>query len=164
MAIEVEVNLAMEPEEAQDCVKDPLRLAPICDSSGLTEQFADLLQRAAQVVLQSHGTEDAEIAITLLGDEAIAQMNQRFLGHEGCTDVIAFPLYQSGEGVLGDIYIGFQQADRQAMEHGVDLAEELVRLAIHGVLHVLGHQHSSRESEDDAMWAAQEEFLRQVLP
>ena len=105
----------------------------------------------------------AEISVALVDDAGIAVLNERFLAHEGPTDVLAFSLGDAAD-VVGDIYVGFEQASRQAAELGISLAEELVRLAIHGTLHVLGHEHPEGGGrEDSAMFALQERLVRLAM-
>lgn len=124
---------------------------------------AALLRRAARAALLREAP-SAELSITLLDDDAMAEMNQRWLGHAGPTDVISFPLYESGEPVVGDVYIGYDQVVRQAREHGLPIREELARVAVHGALHVLGHDHPEGGRRlRSAMWQLQEEILEGVL-
>lgn len=137
---------------------------------GREPPFADpaairrLLQVAARAVLQRDRTVAAELSITLLDDDRIAALNRQYLAHDGPTDVISFPLYEAGETVVGDIYIGADQAARQAAGNAVPLAEELVRLTVHGVLHVLGHDHPAGDDRvDSEMWQLQEEIVQQVV-
>lgn len=123
-----------------------------------------LLTRAVRVTLAAHQVDGAEVSLTLLGDAQIAALNERYLGHEGPTDVISFPLYGPGEPPLGDVYIGVDQALRQALECGVPPAEELARLAVHGTLHVLGCDHpDGPEREKSPMWEKQEAIVREVI-
>jgi len=119
-----------------------------------------LLERASVAAAEARGVADAEISLTLLGDAAIADLNRRFLRHDAPTDVIAFALYDDGESPVGDVYLGYQQALRQAGEHGVPIDQELARLAVHGTLHVLGEEHP--EGEDrvaSPMWSLQERIV-----
>ena len=88
-------------------------------------------------------------------------MNRRYLRHDHVTDVISFPLWEIDEPPVGDIYIGYEQAQRQAEEAGVALEQEIARLAIHGTLHVLGHEHPDDETRTTSkMWQLQETILR----
>jgi probable rRNA maturation factor len=101
-----------------------------------------------------------EISLTLVDDEAMAVLNRRWLGREGPTDVIAFDLGEGTE-LVGDVYIAPETARRNAAIFGVPLDEELLRLAIHGTLHVLGHDHPEGEGrEDSPMFRLQEQLLR----
>lgn len=122
----------------------------------------DVLSRAVRHVLDNQGVEEAEISLTLLDDEGITALNRQYLSRDRTTDVIAFAL-GGGEAVLGDVYLGLDQARRQAEEVGVTLEEELVRLAVHGTLHVLGHDHpEGPERMESPMFALQEELVRQL--
>ena len=119
---------------------------------------------AARDTLAECGVEDAELSVTLLGDRAIARLNREWLGHDGTTDVLSFPLFADGEAPVGDVYIGVPQARRQAEALGVTLREELCRLAIHGTLHVLGYDHpESNARERSKMWRTQERILAKVM-
>ena len=123
----------------------------------------DRLRSAVRFTLAAEGVEEAEISLTLLDDEAIRALNRTYLERDRPTDVIAFSLSAEGPP-LGDVYVGLDQAGRQAEELGVSLDEELVRLAVHGTLHVLGHQHPEGEGrEESAMFRRQEELVRRLV-
>jgi probable rRNA maturation factor len=123
-----------------------------------------LIRRAVRATVEDAGHAEAEISITLLDDEAIAAMNREHLDHDGITDVISFALWERGEVPVGDVYIGVAQAARQASALDVAVAEEIVRLAIHGALHVLGHDHADGEDRSTGeMWQVQERLVREVL-
>jgi probable rRNA maturation factor len=127
-------------------------------------QARSLLRRAARAVFSAEGLTTAELTITLLDDEAIASLNRQYLDHAGPTDVIAFALHAPGEPPLGDLYIGWDQALRQAASHGEEPAVELARLAVHGTLHILGYDHpEGTEREAGSMWRYQENILRKVI-
>ena len=124
----------------------------------------DLLRSAVDLVLREAGVSDGEISLALLDDQAIRELNRTYLGRDRPTDVIAFALHEEGESVLGDIYVGHEQAVRQAGDLAVPLIEELVRLAIHGTLHVLGHDHPETDARFDSdMFRLQERLVRDLL-
>ena len=123
-----------------------------------------LLAEGCEAVLAEEGIQEGEISITLLEDEGILGLNQEYFGRDRPTDVIAFALHAPGDPVLGDVYLGFEQARRQASELDVPLDEELLRLVIHGVLHVLGYEHPEGEDRwESGMFLKQEKLLRSVL-
>jgi probable rRNA maturation factor len=123
-----------------------------------------LMARAARAALRHEGVRNGEVSITLLDDAEIAEMNRDFLSHDGPTDVISFALYEPGEDPVGDVYVGWDQAVRQAEANGVTPEEELVRLAVHGTLHVLGYDHpDGAERLASEMWQLQEVIVAEVL-
>jgi len=129
--------------------------------------FADvparLLEGAVRHALAAERRSDVEVSIALLGDEQMRELNRRYLDRDGTTDVIAFGLGE-GDELVGDVYIGVDQARRQAEELGLPFREELARLAIHGVLHVLGHDHPEGPGREScAMFRLQERILREAL-
>jgi len=125
----------------------------------------ELLEAAAFAVLDAEDVSDGQISVTILGDEPIRELNIRWRGHDWIPDVLSFALHASGESPVGDIYVGLDQASRQAREHDVPVEEELVRLVIHGALHVLGYDHPEGEDRDGSeLYRRQEELVRSVLP
>lgn len=121
-------------------------------------------EAAVRHVLSAEGIDAAEISVAFLSDAEIATLNESYLSHEGTTDVISFALHASGERPLGDVYVGADQARRQAAELGVDAGEELLRLAVHGTLHVLGYEHPEEVGrEQSQMYRRQEELLASFL-
>ncbi|MBI4540025.1 MAG: rRNA maturation RNase YbeY [Gemmatimonadetes bacterium] len=122
------------------------------------------MRRAVASTLRAERCRDGEVSVTLVDDRTIALLNRRYLRRRGPTDVIAFALHEPGAPVLGDVYIGVDQAMRQAAELGVAPHEELVRLAVHGVLHVLGYDHpEGAEREESQMARRQEVLVRRVM-
>jgi probable rRNA maturation factor len=106
------------------------------------------------------------LSITFVGRAAISELNRRYLGHRGPTDVISFGLERTGKrgAVIGDIYICPQVASDNAKRQGVPIGEEVLRLVVHGVLHVLGHDHPTGASRiASPMWRRQERILARVL-
>jgi probable rRNA maturation factor len=135
---------------------------PSDPSSGewTAEGLEALLERAVLAALEDAGVSGAELSVTLLDDAEIQSLNDRYLGKDQPTDVISFSLPGPGGEVVGDIYIGAQQARRQPGPW----MEELVRLAIHGTLHVLGHDHPEDEARySSPMFQVQERLVRDVL-
>ncbi len=124
-----------------------------------------LIRRAVSLALQREEIEEGELSIAFLEDEPIRVLNERWRGHDWIPDVLSFALHDPGEPPIGDIYIGFEQAARQAEEQGVTEREELVRLAVHGVLHVLGYAHPETESgrAKSELFRKQEAVVREVV-
>ena len=131
-------------------------------SSVLTNQ----LKKAIAATLDSEYVQ-GDVTLLITDDGAIADLNQRFLGNPGPTDVLSFPTLPTddafipapgAEPYLGDIVIAYPYAAAQAARFGRDIAGELMLLAVHGTLHLLGYDHAEPE-EKTAMWARQDAIL-----
>ena len=121
-----------------------------------------LLKQAIHQTLIEEGR-TGEFSITLLGDQEMEKLNTRYLGRNVTTDVLAFSM-GTDELALGDVYVCVDQASRQAKEHEIPLDEELVRLVVHGALHVLGHDHPEDAGRfTSPMFKLQERLVRQVF-
>lgn len=132
--------------------------------SGATGGFPpSAVRRAVTTVLGGEGRE-AFIAVTFLGLRRMQQLNRDYKHHDRPTDVISFSLPQPDGSLAGDIYLCRAVAAREARRHGVSVREEVLRLVVHGTLHVLGYDHPEGEGrEGSAMWASQERYVRQVV-
>src|SRR5579859_6914969 len=95
------------------------------------------LRSTAQKLLRVLGQADATLSIALVNDPAIRQLNRRYRGKNKPTDVLSFV----AEEPLGDVAISVDTARRQAAGYGTPLQNEIHRLLIHGILHLLGHDH-----------------------
>jgi rRNA maturation RNase YbeY len=116
--------------------------------------------RGAQAVIQGE-RRTAILSVAFIGRDRMRALNARWKGKDRVTDVLAFSLAGPGEIVAGDIYICPWVASREATARGIPLRRELLRLVVHGVLHVLGHDHPEDESRyASAMWTRQERLLR----
>jgi probable rRNA maturation factor len=101
---------------------------------------ATSLQRLVRKVLAFEGIASAEIGIRLVGDRSMAGLNRRWLGHEGPTDVITFPLSDETDPVVvGDIVVSTETARRVAGEFGWQARHELAYYVVHGLLHLAGY-------------------------
>lgn len=124
------------------------------------------VREAAVAVLRAARVRDAMLSFAFVGPRAMARLNREHLGHAGPTDVISFGFAPAGDGapVVGDVYICPDVARENARAHGSGVREELLRLVIHGTLHVLGHDHPTDESRTrSTMWRMQERLLARVL-
>jgi probable rRNA maturation factor len=102
----------------------------------------------------------AQVSVTFLGPVRMRRLNRLHLKHDRPTDVIAFALRTPDGALMGDVYVCRAVAARQAREAGCSLREELVRLIVHGTLHVLGHDHPAGPGRTrSAMWRCQERLV-----
>jgi probable rRNA maturation factor len=122
-----------------------------------------LLEQAALVALK-HQTapEDAELTIVLTDDKQLQTLNRDYLETDSPTDVLSFPSGETdpetGSPYLGDILLSVPRATNQAEAGGHSLQAEAQLLVVHGVLHLMGHDHAEAE-EKERMWQAQTEIL-----
>ncbi len=103
-----------------------------------------------------------ELTIVITDNNSLRQLNRQFLGHDHVTDVLSFPAEapepKSGARYFGDIIIAYPRAYAQAQAGGHPVEAELQLLIVHGVLHLLGHDHA-RPQDKARMWAAQAKIL-----
>ncbi|HET9777325.1 MAG TPA: rRNA maturation RNase YbeY [Gemmatimonadaceae bacterium] len=124
------------------------------------------IREAAISTFRAERVKDAMLSITFVGRAAISQLNRRYLGHEGPTDVISFGLRRVGRrgAVVGDVYICAEVARENAKRRGISAGEELLRLVVHGTLHVLGRDHPTGAMRTtSSMWRRQEKILARIL-
>jgi probable rRNA maturation factor len=126
-------------------------------------------------VLVWEGAPRARIELTLLDAGAMRRLNARTFGRRRLTDVIAFTLPQADGSLLGDVYVCPAAAARFVANGGGGgggreigredgVREELIRLAVHGTLHVLGYAHSDGPGRTRSrMWQRQERYVRRLL-
>ena len=117
------------------------------------------LAAVARRVLKSESAFGKSINIIYCSDRYIGTLNKRFKRKNQATDVLAFNLSDSVEpDFIGEVYVNLQQAKRQAKDRRIPYNEEVKRLTIHGVLHLLGYR-DRRKSNRLNMWVRQEGYL-----
>lgn len=107
-------------------------------------------------VLNDLGCHDGELSILFTDDRGIAELNRRYLGREGPTNVLAFPmspgpLSDVSTGMLGDIVISVERAAQEAEQWGDSHEDCIYRLLIHGILHLLDYDHEGTPDEAERM-------------
>ena len=158
------------------------------EQSGRPVDVAGLARLAESVLVDEGVRGDSELSLRFVDEATIADLNERFLGGSGPTDVLAFPI-DGGEIVeggrfpdagssgpdrpapeatevpllLGDVLVCPVVAERNAPSHAGTYEDELALLVVHGVLHVLGMDHAD-EAETAAMQAREQEHLGRHLP
>jgi len=121
------------------------------------------LKSLVSKILESEAADKRSVNIVYCTDKLIENLNRRFLRKRGTTDVLAFELADTdNEGFLGEIYVNLQQARRQAEENKINYKEEVGRLTIHGVLHLLGYD-DLKDANRRMMWNRQESYLEEWI-
>jgi probable rRNA maturation factor len=128
-----------------------------------TEIDAWRLEKAvADTLFHQKANPNVEIAIIIEDDAYIQSLNRQYRGIDEPTDVLSFPYNgvdrDSGQDILGDILIAYPTAARQAEEEGYPLMDELILLAVHATLHLLGYGHETEEGKEE-MWWVQNDIL-----
>jgi|CXWL01.1.fsa_nt_gi rRNA maturation RNase YbeY len=127
------------------------------------------LEQVAEALLTLLGESHSELGLELIGDRRMRRLNAQHRQIDRTTDVLAFPMRESTgplvQGpLLGDVVISVPTADRQGRELGHPLSEEVLRLLIHGVLHVLGYDHERGPSEARRMQRREVQLYRKLMP
>jgi probable rRNA maturation factor len=126
------------------------------------------IARRAERMLESLRLADAELSIVLCSDRVIHELNREYRKIDRPTDVLAFAM-REGEGgalheeVLGDVIISLETARKQASEQGRTIAFEVTFLLAHGLLHLLGYDHRTRD-EERRMMAMTDVLISAALP
>ncbi len=125
-----------------------------------------LLEQAALTALKhQNAPEDATLSLVLTDDDQLQALNRDYLGIDAPTDVLSFPSDETdpetGCPYLGDILLSMPRSENQAQAAGHSPEAEAQLLVVHGVLHLMGHDHAEPE-EKERMWQAQAEILAQL--
>lgn len=139
----------------------------ILNESGVDVDVTEFAQLARFALRRLRVHPQAELCLKLVDEPTIAAFNQRWLGHEGPTDVLSFPMdelrpAQEGEtadpGILGDLLLCPQYAAAQAPAYFRTPDDEMHLLTIHGILHLLGYDHAE-PAEEQEMFGLQARLL-----
>lgn len=129
------------------------------------------IKRVAKKILENLSCpKDIEISILLIDNNYIRELNKKYLNKDKPTDVLSFPmqparrktafsLTPSALNLLGDIVISVEKAEEQAKSINVSLDDEITRLLIHGILHILGHEHEKGGKKAREMKKEEERLL-----
>jgi probable rRNA maturation factor len=125
---------------------------------------AAALRAALTAVLKRHGVKQARLGVALLSDTRMARLHRTHLNRRGSTDVLSFDLREPGApagAVDGELAIGAETARREALARGHALSAELSFYAVHGALHLLGHDDATPRMAA-RMYRAEESVLREL--
>ncbi len=125
------------------------------------------LRRVTLALLTQLGWADADVGIGFIGDTRMRRFNRVYRKQDRTTDVLAFAYREVSTGVastLGDVVISVPAAKRQARASRCSLDEEVLRLLIHGVLHLVGYDHERNERQARLMRRKEAELLAAFTP
>ena len=146
---------------------DPLVSIEVLDESGTGVDVKHLARLSRFVMDQMRVHPLAELCIKAVDEPTIAQLNAQWMEKQGPTDVLAFPMdelrpglvsEEPDEGVLGDLVLCPSVAERQGETAGHGTVAELELLTVHGILHLLGYDHTEPE-EHREMFGLQDRLL-----
>ncbi len=125
-----------------------------------------MIRRLARTILKELNHPDKEIGILFVDDRQIRDLNEKYLKRNRPTNVIAFPMAQGefseiNPQLLGDVVISVETATREAQESGLSMEEEIAFLLVHGILHLLGHDHTGVGRQQMAV--AQERLFNRLI-
>lgn len=130
--------------------------------AGALPDAETLLRRAANAAWEAAGSGTAELSILLSGDAEIQALNNDYRGEDKPTNVLSFPAGDEGAAgrprLLGDVVLALETIKREAAAQSKPLTDHLSHLTVHGVLHLLGHDHET-ETQATAMEALETEIL-----
>ncbi len=125
----------------------------------VTPQMEQIVRAVLNKTAEVYGIESqTEVSVVLSDDEYIHQLNRHYRGKDCPTDVLSFALNEGEEPeiigkaeeiLLGDIIISIETATRQAEEYGHNLERELAYLTVHGILHLLGYDHMTKDEKQE---------------
>ncbi|MGN1322429.1 MAG: rRNA maturation RNase YbeY [Bacilli bacterium] len=126
------------------------------------EYLYDLLEFA----LEKLNIENSTFSVILTDDEEVHYLNKTYRNIDRTTDVLSFALNDNGAfpgpiNVLGDIFISIPKMKEQAIEYSHSEKRELSFLALHGLLHLLGYDHTKGPKEEEEMFGLQKEILNE---
>jgi len=131
----------------------------------------DVAQFQSQVgqILEKLDETDCELSLLLTDDVEIQELNRTYRDLDKATDVLSFPqdedaVNETGDTLLGDVVISVETAARQAEEHHLSFNEELILLAIHGILHLLGYDHERSPQDARIMQDKTQEVFETLFP
>jgi len=110
----------------------------------------------AAKALKVASADGAGVTVAFVSDRVMRELNWRWRGKRGTTDVLSFPAEQAefeklSEITLGDVIISVERAEKQAAEHGLSFEREVEQLILHGVLHLCGYDHETDGGEMNAL-------------
>lgn len=123
------------------------------------DKYRHIIFKACENALLFMGKKRKSLSILITDEKQIRELNKKFRNTDYATDVLAFSSDEKSSTYLGDIAVSLTQAKKQAKEYKEKLEDELARLVIHGVLHLLGETDYTSKTKK-RMWDKQEQILK----
>ncbi len=125
-----------------------------------TQINEEFLRKICQKVLESERQETKNLSIALVGQGRIRELNKKYRGKNRVTDVLAFTDKEIG---FGEVVICLREVKKDAERFGSTFEKELARVLIHGILHLLGHDHEKGEAKAKKMEEKQNYYLKKYF-
>lgn len=103
-----------------------------------------LTKKWLKLVAESEICRIGDISIIFCSDNYILDINQKYLGHDYFTDIITFD-YREGDRLSGDLFISVDSVRENSVEYGTEFSDELNRVIVHGLLHIIGYDDHTDE-------------------
>ncbi len=110
---------------------------------------SEVVKSAMSSVLDGEDKDYTSVSVLLVSDDEIQEVNKKYLGHDYVTDVVTFPLHEGLKPIEGEIYVSLETTERNSKLFNNSHSDEIIRVVIHGMLHLAGYEDSSSESRDE---------------
>ncbi|MEQ9620059.1 MAG: rRNA maturation RNase YbeY [Deltaproteobacteria bacterium] len=137
-----------------------MNIAVVDETGELDGKYKSRLRKIAGTVLKNMDVpDDAELCVSFIADKRMRELNRTYRSMDRTTDVLTFPQGEGpGHTLLGDIVISLDTARRHSVSYGNTPEEEIKKLIVHGILHLLGHDHKKKK-EKETMRQKEDELL-----
>lgn len=147
--------------------------AEILEINNLTRRSIDqkYLQKAARIIFKKLGLKNKfKISLVIIGEKRMRNLNKKYRKKDKVTDVLSFCYLNNldwpdklkiFENYLGEIFICYSQAEKQAREENLPIKSQLTQLLIHGILHLVGYKHRTKKEREEMR--KKEEILKNIL-
>lgn len=120
----------------------------IVDLDGFSFNEESSFRAKAKSLLSAEGfSKELLLQVIYLSDEALLEMNKEYLDHDYYTDIITFPIEETEDQLEAELYISIDRVKENAQMEGVGFSDELLRVYIHGILHLVGYDDDTQEAK-----------------
>lgn len=139
----------------------------------ITLPYKNISEKAIKDIVKKTGgyldLNKKRVTVILTDNNYIRELNNKYRNKDRATDVISFdyrdenfPGEECDPSHLGDIYISLEKAREQSVEYNVSLEDELKRLLVHGMLHLMGYDHEASPEEEKKMKQKEEDLIQKI--